>query len=178
MVSELVCQSYCFDANNERITLRYDLTALLKLERSGLSYEDIFAERITGKQLVQFLEAGSAREVDAVGVFRTLGAMDLWEHIRAAVMLSLPVRDPLCVDIPESNGEPLRMERLRCLICDIMRKSEEFFWSSTLRELFERWQEFAEVKGYAEQRERMQMFDDEGLELYQLTSNNEKFSKS
>lgn len=164
MFERLIQQSYCFDAGKERITLRYDMTALLKLECSGLSYEDIFAEKITGGQLIRFLEAGSVGSTAPAKVLRTVGAMALWKHLRAAVLLSLPVRDPLCVDIPEGDGEPPDMVRLRCLICDIMGKSEEFFMRSTLRELLERWQEFAEVKGYAEKPEKMLMFDMEGME--------------
>lgn len=164
MLTELEQQHYRFDANGSQISLRYDMTALLNLERGGLSYEAIFAERITGSALVKFLEIGSADEIDGAEIIRAIGALPLWGHVRAAVMLALPVRDPLCVDVPENNGEPPNMTRLRCLICDIMRKPEEFFWNSTLRELFERWQEFAEVKGYTKPRDRMQLFDSEGME--------------
>lgn len=164
MLTELERNIYSFTALDRTITLRYDMTALLELERGGLSYEDIFAERISGGALVKFLEAGSKEPLDGLEILRTIGALSLWEHIRAAVMLALPVRDPLCVDVSENNSEPPDMVRLRCLVCDIMRKSEDFFWSSTLRELFERWQEFAEVKGYTKPRDRMQMFDTEGME--------------
>lgn len=164
MLNELERLHYCFDVNGSQITLRYDMTALLNLERGGLFYEDIFAERITGGALVKFLEAGSKEPLDGLEIFRAIGSLSLWEHVRAAVMLALPVRDPSCVDISENNGEPPDMLRLRCLVCDIMRKPEDFFWSSTLRELFERWQEFAEVKGYTKPRDRMQMFDTEGME--------------
>ncbi|MCI5667792.1 MAG: hypothetical protein MR291_03385 [Oscillospiraceae bacterium] len=47
-------------------------------------------------------------------------------------------------------SQALDQQRLRCLICDVMRKPDEFFCHSTMRELCERWQCFAEVKGYAE----------------------------
>ena len=68
------------------------------------------------------------------------------------------------VDVPEEHsGEP-DMKQLRGLICDIMRKPEEFFWSSTMRELVERWTAFAVAKGYMKKPERMQMFDTEGME--------------
>ncbi len=164
MLPELERQHYRFDANGSQITLRYDMTALLELERGGLSYEDIFAERISGGVLVKFLEAGSKAEIDGAEIIRTIGALSLWGHVRTAVMLALPVRDPLCVDVSENDGEQPNMARLRCLVCDIMRKPEDFFWNSTLRELMDRWQEYAEVKGYAERRERMQMFDTEGME--------------
>ena len=62
-----------------------------------------------------------------------------------------------------ADGNP-DMKRLRCLICDVMRKPEEFFWASTLRELIERWQAFAAVKGYAKEPERVVRFATEGME--------------
>ena len=63
--------------------------------------------------------------------------------------LAMPEHDPLVIDIPESPGKPQDMARLRVLVCDIMRKPERFFWRSTLRKLLSRWQDFAEIKGYA-----------------------------
>ena len=165
MFAELERLSYSFGCGEHTITLRYDIAALTRLEQCGLSYEDIFAERITGRELVTFLEAGCAElPVRAAEVLRKTGAQELWRHIRAAVMMSLPVRDPLVIDIPENAGTAPDMKRLRCLICDVMRKPEEFFWRSTMRELCERWQCFAEVKGYAEKPRRMEMFDLEGME--------------
>ena len=165
MFAELERLSYSFGCGEHAITLRYDIAALTRLEQCGLSYEDIFAERITGRELVAFLEAGCAElPMRAAEVLRKTGAQELWRHIRAAVMMSLPVRDPLVIDIPENAGTAPDMKRLRCLICDVMRKPEEFFWHSTMRELCERWQCFAEVKGYAEKPRRMEMFDMEGME--------------
>ena len=61
-------------------------------------------------------------------------------------------------------SQALDQQRLRCHICDVMRKPEEFFWHSTMRELCERRQCFAEVKGYAEKPRRMELFDMEGME--------------
>lgn len=165
MFAELERLSYSFGCGEHTITLRYDIAALTRLEQCGLSYEDIFAERITGRELVTFLEAGCAElPVRAAEVLRETGAQELWRHIRAAVMMSLPVRDPLVIDIPENAGTAPDMKRLRCFICDVMRKPEEFFWHSTMRELCERWQCYAEVKGYAEKPRRMEMFDLEGME--------------
>ena len=70
----------------------------------------------------------------------------------------------MVIDIHGEDPGEADMKRLRGLICDIMRKPEEFFWSSTLRELVERWQAVAIAKGYMKKPERMQMFDTEGME--------------
>ena len=138
MLSELERLGHSFSRGGGTITLRYDMAALLRLEAAGAD--------------------------DPTGIMRECGAMRVWEEIRAAVLLALPERDPLALDFPEETGEAMDYRRLRCLVCDVMRKPEEFFWSSTIRELVERWQDFAVVKGFAKKPERMQMFDTEGME--------------
>ena len=95
---------------------------------------------------------------------RSVGGNSLWRHCRRAMALAMPVHDPLIIDIPDNPGQPPDMARLRALVCDVMRKPEEFFWRSTLRELLARWQDFAEIKGYAKKPERMELYDMEGME--------------
>lgn len=163
MFTELERASYPLEFKGEIIRLRYDIAALLRLERRSLSYEDIFADRITGAQLCAFLEEGGNLPARAEEILRELGAAEVWRHIRCAVLLSLPKHDPLILDFPKPGAQP-DMKRLRCLVCDIMRKPDSFFWHSTLRELLERWQEYAVVKGLAKVPERMEMFDVEGME--------------
>lgn len=174
MLTELTKQYYRFECGGSVISLRYDMTALLRLEERGIAYTDIFGERTTGKVLCEFLRVGGYSERSKPSgvskpdepelILHEMGGRALWEHIQAAVRLALPQRDPLIIDIPEEHsGEP-DMKQLRGLICDIMRKPEEFFWSSTMRELVERWTAFAVAKGYMKKPERMQMFDTEGME--------------
>lgn len=163
MFTELTKQYYRFECGGSVISLRYDMTAFLRLEERGIAYTDIFGERTTGKVMCEFLRVGGYSDEPEL-ILHEMGGKALWEHIQAAVRLALPVRDPLIVDVPEEHsGEP-DMKQLRGLICDIMRKPEEFFWSSTMRELVERWTAFAVAKGYMKKPERMQMFDTEGME--------------
>lgn len=163
MFTELTRQYYRFECGGSVISLRYDMTAFLRLEERGIAYTDIFGERTTGKVLCEFLQVGGYTDEPELILHET-GGRALWEHIQAAVRLALPVRDPLIVDVPEEHsGEP-DMKQLRGLICDIMRKPEEFFWSSTMRELVERWQAFAVARGFMKKPERMQMYDTEGME--------------
>ena len=166
MLTELKEQRYGFVYGGSEITLRYDMTALLRLEERGYSYMEIFGERITGKSLCAFLECGAVGELPAAAedIQRGVGGSELWAHCRNAMLLAMPERDPLVIEIPDNPGQPPDMHRLRTLVCDVMRKPEEFFWRSTLRELLARWRDFAEIKGYAKKPERMELYDMEGME--------------
>lgn len=168
MLAELLPLSHEMQFGEARLCLRYDMNALLRLEREGLTYEDIFAEKTSGEVLLKFLRAGLAEDIGEqreIGLLETLGAAGLWAHLRAAVTLALPEYDPLIIPDttpPKGDGKP-DYARLRTLVCDVMKKPEEFFWKSTLRELLARWQSYAVAKGYAKEPERVQMFDTEGL---------------
>lgn len=170
MLADLIPKSYEIPFGEARLCLRYDMNALLSLEREGLTYEDIFADEISGRTLLKFLRAGLTEDIGEereIGVLNALGIHALWEHLREAVALSLPEYDPLI--IPDTSDEPSGGEfdymRLRTLICDVMKKPDELFWQSSLRELLARWQSFAVVKGYAKPPERIQMYDTEGMEV-------------
>lgn len=166
MLAELVPQSYELPFGEARLCLRFDMNALLRLEREGLQFENIFADEISGVTLLKFLRAGLTEQIGEereIAVADVLGIPALWAHLREAVALSLPEYDPLIIpDNSPSDGE-LDFGRLRTLVCDIMRKPEEFFWESTLRELLSRWQSFAVAKGYAEPPKKVQMYDTEGM---------------
>lgn len=166
MFTELTRQYYRFECGGSVISLRYDMTAFLRLEERGIAYTDIFGERTTGKVLCEFLRVGGYTDEPEL-ILHEMGGAELWRHIREAVQMALPVKDPLVIDIPDEAPTKLGeqdMKQLRGLICDIMRKPEEFFWSSTMRELVERWQAFAVARGFMKKPERMQMYDTEGME--------------
>lgn len=168
MLAELLPLSHEMQFGEARLCLRYDMDALLRLEREGLTYEDIFAEKTSGEVLLKFLRAGLEEDIGVqreIGLLETLGAAGLWAHLRAAVTLALPEYDPLIIPDttpPKGDGKP-DYARLRTLVCDVMKKPEEFFWKSTLRELLARWQSYAVAKGYAKEPERVQIFDTEGM---------------
>ena len=48
-------------------------------------------------------------------------------------------------------------------ICDVLGKSEVYFWNSTPAELLSRWKEYAIAMGYAEEPEKILEFDTEGM---------------
>lgn len=168
MLRELERAEYRFTAQGAEYSLRYGMRAFLTLEKAGLSWRDIFAQSITGEALCAFLEAGGIPRERAAELLRRGEVHEIWAHCRRAVLLALPARDPDVIEIPKRSGDDLAtargMKRLRCFVCDVMRKPESFFWESTMRELIERWQEFAVAKGYSKEPERVQRFDTEGME--------------
>lgn len=169
-LGELVPASYSFVYGEAQLNLRYDMAALLDLEKNGLDYNTIFAEKITGVSVLAFFRAGLVEhlgESREIALVADVGIDNIWEHCRKAVQLSLPEYDPLIVPDtkvkPSEDGNP-DYRRLRTLVCDVMRKPDEFFWKSTLRELLQRWQDFAVAKGYAKPPERVQLYDTEGMD--------------
>ena len=167
-LAELEPLSRAFSFGNARLNLRYDMRALLALEKAGLKYTDIFAESLEAGVILRFFRAGLTEEVGAeraAKMFRAIGGREVWALCSEAMLLALPKPDPLLIpDTKAKKSEVIDFGALRCYICDIMKKPDEFFWSSTLRELLERWQKFAVFKGYMKPPRRMEMFDTEGME--------------
>lgn len=157
-----------FSFGDARLHLRYDMRALLELEKAGLSYTDIFSEKLSGKALLCFLHAGLCENAGAAReeeILKALGAGKVWELCLEAVLLALPEPDPLIIpDAAARHSGGIDHGVLRCYVCDIMRKPEEFFWSSTLRELLARWERYAVFKGYMKPPERMELYDTEGMD--------------
>ena len=166
MLAGLLRQDYSFPFGEAKIVLRYSLADFLELEKRGFPYSDIFAEKLTAGEIVEFFEIGLVEKLPrktVAGIIECVGIETIWEHCRAAMEQSLPKKDPLIIpDHSDKNGE-FSFLRLRTLVVDIMGKSEEFFWDSTLAELLTRWQDYAEAMGYAKPPERVQMYDTEGM---------------
>ena len=141
---------YAMNYGEAVLHLRYDLAAFLKIEEAGHDYKDVFNRKIT--KATAFLEAGLREDIGTDRIYKIISAApsEIWKHCREAVLLALPQNDPLVIpDAEPSSGEGIDWKKLRMLICDEMGKTEEYFWSSTLRELTERWSIYAISKGYA-----------------------------
>ena len=166
MLAELEQRRYEFDFGGVVIAMRYTLADFLALEKSGIAYLDIFAAKLTADKIMAFFCAGLVGELPDEMIEKLVecvGFEVIWDHCRAAMEMALPKRDPLV--IPDSSAEKGEFSflRLRALVCDVMGKSEEFFWGSTLVELLERWQEYAVAMGYAKPPQRVQRYDEEGM---------------
>lgn len=166
MLAELERQHYEFDFGGAVIAMRYTLADFLALEKLGIGHMDIFAEKLTADKILEFFKAGLVGELPGEMIEKLVecvGFEAIWDHCRAAMELALPKPDPTVIpDFSAEKGD-LSFLRLRALICDVMGKSEEFFWGSTLAELMERWQEYAVAMGYAKPPQRVQRYDEEGM---------------
>lgn len=151
------------------IPFRLPLFALLYLEEKGLFFEDLLKESVEKTSLLTFAKAaivGGALDRVTVEKF-DLKAFDLElaeELARKAICetgligaqnllietwnLSLP--KPIIGAEPEKGSGKPDLSKLKSLFCDIMKASETDFWLSTLREISERWDTYAEIKGFKE----------------------------
>lgn len=167
MLDELLPQSFKFGFGESVIELRYTLRSFLDLEKHGLKYSDIFAESVSGKTILEFFRAGLVQPIEVEKlpeIAEIVGYEKLWSCCLTALLQAFPKREENVVHKPVSpNDEEFSFVRLRTLICDVMGKSEDFFWSSTFGELIERWTEYARAMGYAEEPERILEFDEEGM---------------
>lgn len=149
------------------VSLRLPLFALLYLENKGLFFEDLLTENVEKTTLFEFLKAaiiGGVLKKSVVDDFSfevfesekadeitkslmcVLGLNGTHEKLMQVLTLALPV--PVIGE--EASGENPNFGKLKSLFCDIMKASESDFWLSTLREVSERWDTYAEVKGYKE----------------------------
>lgn len=167
MLTELLPRGFSFKFGECEIELRFTLRSFLELEKRGLNYADIFAETVSGHVILEFFKAGLSEKIpdEKLGeIADILGYETLWNYCLQAVLQAFPAPEENVVRKPPSpNDEPFSFVRLRTLICDVMGKSEDFFWNSTLGELTERWTEYARAMGYAEEPERILEYDEEGM---------------
>lgn len=167
MLTELLPKKYSFNIGESVISMRYTLAALLSLEQQGLAFSDIFNEKLKASEILEFFKAGLCEEFDdehLAKIVYIVGFEKLWEHCVNAMTVAFPEPEKNVVPKPPNpNDEEFSFTRLRVLICDVMGKSEDFFWQSTPAELISRWLEYAYSMGYAEPPEKILEFDVEGM---------------
>lgn len=163
-LSEMIPQSCALKIGSVQLHLRYDMSALLKLEQAGHEFTDIFGST-DREAITDYLSAGVAEDIGrqrAEGIVRVLGEQAVKAACCAAMITALPEYDPAVIPDTNSN-EGFDFGKLRCMLCDEMGKPDELFWRSTIREIYLRWEAYARLKGYAKPVERMEMFDTEGM---------------
>lgn len=167
MIKELLPLRHSFAFGGAQLSLRYDMTALLHLEEKGLDIAGIFSPDVTEGEVAEYFAAGVEQNIprDKLNdILSAVGAAQIAAHCREAMIMALPEDDPYIVPqkpaAAQDDGKSVYV-RLHTMVCDVMRKPEEFYWTSTVRELMQRWQDFAIAKGYMKPPERVQMYDTE-----------------
>lgn len=157
-----------FPFGNANLWFRFDNKAFLNIEKKGLNpfdtrvlYENSAAARLfIAEGLQNCLEELNitSRTREIVNTLMASEKERIIKTIQLAVLEALPAE---CLDKKVNNNSGKgNAGTLFSLYCDIMHHSEEEFWNSTLREVTERWERYAILKGYKEAPLQIQRFDD------------------
>lgn len=141
--------------------LRYDMAALLKLEKSNIDlYKGIVIELLKRVAFRIGLESCIAEtDIDEKYIYDVEAAMsadEIGKLVEEATLLSLP--DPVVGAKPKPGSTDY--VQLFALFCDIMGKPDELFWSSTVKEIIQRWDKYAEINGYKKPAEKVRRYED------------------
>jgi len=168
MFTELKKQSLPLTVGSDYLHLRYDNSALLKLERAGV---DVFKITInpetTGALLLagledcfNELETPRTEQVERViDIIKNTDEKQLAEAIYTALRLALPEAPTTAP--PKDTPPTPDLKPIYSRFCDVMGKSDDEFWSLTLREVFERWDAFSEFNGWKPTAREVLEFDDD-----------------
>ena len=138
------------------------MAALLRLEKSNIDlYKGAFSEQQKRAAFREGLDCCVAEmDIDEEYVYDIETAMSVGEISRLveeAALLSLP--DPVVGAKPKPGKTDY--VQLFSLFCDIMGKPDELFWKSTVREIIQRWDRYAEANGFKKPAEEVKQFEDE-----------------
>lgn len=171
MFIEATRQTVLLKFGAAELWLRYDNKAFLNIENNGFEPFNILSQADNPEAVRCFLTAGlddwvqsvSWSERSAAGIVNRLMSAEgyadtLTATIQAAVILALPSAAKGNKRNNEGNTD-IRM--LMTVFCDVMGRSEADFWSSTLREVNERWERYAEAEGRKKPAEEIREFDDD-----------------
>ena len=161
---------FCF--GKATFWLRYDNRAFLNIEKEGFEPLNIINHSSNPKAVRSFLVNGladwgkasrhSREEIKHIANM-LMTAEDfadvLITVIALAIVNALPAA-PIGNKKPEKEGKSDITSLMTCF-CDIMGRSEEEFWSSTLREVHERWERYAVATGKIKPVEEFREFDDD-----------------
>lgn len=147
--------------------LRFDNRALLSIEKAGFNPFDTRVISDSASAARIFISEGlrdcteklgaSERMAEITNALMSDNSERITELIQRAILEALPAD----VFTAKSNGGARgNAGILLSAYCDIMHKPEEEFWSSTLREVTERWERYAILKGYKKAPIQIKRFDD------------------
>lgn len=158
---------------------RYSLNSLLCLENCYKSLERIIETPATSWGIEDILQLTRAALCDLPQNKSAVVARD-WKNIQPSIaelgeqidikdlrVLRLELIDAITNSLPKpvqgnenSGSTEIDYIQLRGIYCDIMRRSEKEFWTSTLEEIKQRTDTYLELKGLKKPAEQLQMYDD------------------
>lgn len=168
MFVELEKKRIEFPFGATRLWLRFDNKAFLSIEKAGFSPFDTRALEENAAAARAFISAGlqncleelssTAKTNEIVNALMGEDKSSLIKIIQYAILQALPEDAPN--KKTQKNTEKGGAGMLFSLYCDVMYRPEEEFWCATLREVTERWERYAILKGYRQAPLQIQRYDD------------------
>ena len=165
MFTEIEKKSLDFNIGGIKLSLRYTNRAFLSIEKSGYEPFDMLKNSADPNAVRCFLSAGLAENMGSVSAdYAANKVMMLTSHsetiiamIQAAIILAMPVAH---IGAKDKERKSADAGVIMTYYCDVMGRSEEEFWSSTLREVTSRWERYAVAEGFIKPAEQFAQFDD------------------
>lgn len=174
MFIELERQNVPFSVGEAEFYLRFDNRALLEIEKAGFDIFQFDAAHLTAKSAKCFLKNGlrcwyeecEERRFEETDLEETAGKIiqlcgaEQTAGIIAAGMLQALAEPVIGAKPPKDGNGGADFSRLFGFWCDIMGKPEELFWKLTLREVIQRWDNYAIFMGYKKAPVEVRKYDD------------------
>lgn len=157
-----------FSFGKTTLWFRFDNRAFLNIEKSGLcpfDTKDILnnaaaARAFISEGLRTCLETLGVdeRKDEIINALMSDGNESITALIQRAVLEAIPTAGT--VETEQNGGAKGNAGTLLSVYCDLMHRPEEEFWTSTLREVTERWERYAVLKGYKKAPIQIRRYDD------------------
>ncbi len=152
----------------DTLYLRYDINSFISAELAGINIFDIGGVFDEPKKAVQLLKFGLADCFSSLGISEPSCsniAAELADiptvpnMVAVAIAGALP--EPIKGVSDSGGGKPADMRVLHSRYVDVMGRTDEEFFKSTLREVLDRWDKYAIFHGYKKAPETFRQYDDD-----------------
>lgn len=149
--------------------MRYDIKAFILAELARINFLNISEVMNNSVQAVKYLKIGLADCFDSLGLSESerseitselIKSTDVFSLMQTATVAALP-KPVVGNHSNDSDKKPVDMSKLYGLFVDVMGREEKEFFGLTLREVLERWDNFAVFNGYKKAPQQFKEFDDD-----------------
>ena len=157
-----------FPFGEAKLWFRFDNRAFLNIEKSGLCPFDTRDISENAAKARVFISEGlsdclktlgaNERKDEITNALMSGGSESVTTLIQRAVLEAIPTAGT--VETEQNGGAKGNAGTLLSVYCDLMHRPEEEFWTSTLREVTERWERYAVLKGYKKAPIQIRRYDD------------------